>query len=121
MNLKFRDALMTSSQYSVCQRLAAGLLSASAVSLLAACGATAPTTSNAPSAAPAPAAQAPASPVANKTASGADTICKREVVIGSYFPIRVCKTAAEWERDSRGIERAQDDIARGVGSATPKQ
>ena len=112
---------MTSSRISVCQRLAAVLLSASAVSLLAACGATAPTTSNAPSGAPAPATQAPAAPEASKTTAGADTICKREVVIGSYFPIRVCKTAAEWERDSRGIERAQDDIARGVGAATPKQ
>ena len=81
--------------------------------LLAGCGATVPTQT---------AASAPA-PVASPTAGAArtDTICKREVVIGSYFPIRVCKTAEEWERDSRSVERTQDDIARGVGSASPKQ
>ena len=112
---------MTFSRFSVWQRLVAGLAAAGTLCLLAACGATAPTASNAPSVPPTPAAQGPASPEASKTASGADTICKREVVIGSYFPIRVCKTAAEWDRDSRGIERAQEDIARGVGSATPKQ
>lgn len=116
-----RDTHMTSLRFFVRQRLVAGVVAAGAVSLLAGCGATAPTVSSAASAAPTPATQAPASPEASKTAAGAETICKREVVIGSYFPIRVCKTAAEWERDSRGIERAQDDIARGVGSATPKQ
>ena len=101
--------------------LLAGMVTAGAIGVLSGCGATAPTASNATSAAPTPPARVPASQEATKTSSGAETICKREVVIGSYFPIRVCKTAAEWERDSRGIERAQDDIARGVGSATPKQ
>lgn len=80
------------------------------VMTLSGCGATAPV-----------APVAPAAPTKAAAASKGDTICKREVVIGSYFPIRVCKTAEEWERDSRGVERTQDDIARGVGSASPKQ
>ena len=80
------------------------------VMTLTGCGATAPTQ-----------AQATAAPTQAVVASKGETICRREVVIGSYFPIRVCKTAEEWERDSRSVERTQDDIARGVGSATPKQ
>lgn len=64
---------------------------------------------------------APAAPTQTAAASKGETICKREVVIGSYFPIRVCKTVEEWERDSRSIERTQDDIARGVGTATPNK
>ena len=80
------------------------------VMTLTGCGATAPTQG-----------QATAAPAQAVAASKGETVCKREVVIGSYFPIRVCKTVEEWERDSRGVERAQDDIARGVGSATPKQ
>ncbi len=108
---------MRSSIISSC--LALGL-SAVAVLGLSGCGATAPTQT---AAAPAAAAPSPAKDTARPTAatSKSETICKREVVVGSYFPIRVCKTAEEWERDSRGIERTQDDIARGVGSATPKQ
>jgi len=95
-------------------------LSAVTVLGLSGCGTTAPTQT---AAAPAVAAPSPAKDTARPTAaaSKSETICRREVVVGSYFPIRVCKTAEEWERDSRGIERTQDDIARGVGSATPKQ
>jgi hypothetical protein len=120
---QLKDGFKMSSSYFSQTVTACCVVAVVAVVALTGCGATAPTQAQAQasgSGSPT-AAAAPAVPTQAAAASKGETLCKREVVIGSYFPIRVCKTVEEWERDSRSIERTQDDIARGVGTATPNK
>ena len=100
-------------------RIAAGLMMAA---LLAGCATTAPSApAPAPKTVSAPKAVTPA-PVSGKALvkdSDSKQVCRRQKEIGTNFPTRVCKTAAEWaaydKANLEGVEQFKRDSMQTTG------
>lgn len=48
-----------------------------------------------------------------------EVICRRQRVVGSHLPVRVCKTRAQMERERAAGARAMDDL-RTMGGNEPR-
>ena len=67
---------------------------------------------------PAAAEETPAAPEAQKApiAKPDEMVCKKEEVVGTRFPRRVCMTRAQWEQRSLNARRNLGDQQRGGGN-----
>src|SRR5262245_764095 len=101
-------------------RIVAGIMM---MALVAGCVSTAPGApapmAAAPKAATAPKTAAPASGKALATATGDKRVCRSQTEIGSNFPKRICKSAAEWaaidKANLEGVDAFKRDSQQSTG------